>query len=309
MSTRFQRPAGSYTGDLTLNNRTKYQSDSTANPKVAISSVKMDGDFNYLINSLNTLDDEMQGIVLGALPDGSIVSSKLASGAVTSSKLASASVTSAAVAADAITSGAIVSQAVTTNKIATLAVDTSRLADAAVTSDKLASTAVTNAKIASNAVTFSKIQAIATARLLGRTTAGSGDVEELSVGSGLSLAGGVLANAQTPAMTVSFTSSEQTVTAASLISVAHSLGTKPKSVMLKLICKTAEAGYAVNDEVLVCDASSNGGVSLGLCAYLDNTTHVNVRIASGGVVAGHKTTGVTTILTAANWRLVIMAFA
>jgi hypothetical protein len=309
MSTRFQRPAGSYTGDLTLNNRNKYQSDSTANPKVAISSVKMDGDLNYVINSLNTLDDEMQGIVLGALPDGSVSSSKLANGAVSSAKLASASVTSTALATDAVTTGAIASQAVTNNKIATLAVDTSRLADNAVTTDKLNADAVTNAKIASNAVSFSKIQAITTARILGRTTAGSGIVEELSVGSGLSLAGGVLLNAQTPAMTVSFTSSEQTVTAASLISVAHSLGVKPKLVTMKLICKTAEAGYAVNDEVFIYDPSSNGGVSLGLCAYLDNTTHVNVRIASGGVVVGHKTTGVTTVLTAVNWRLVIMAFA
>ncbi|GEM_PF-6774870 len=43
-----------------------------------------------------------------------------------------------------------------------------------------------------DAVTFAKLQNIATARLLGRSTASSGDVEEISIGSGLSLSGGVL---------------------------------------------------------------------------------------------------------------------
>lgn len=44
----------------------------------------------------------------------------------------------------------------------------------------LADNSVTTAKIANDAVTFAKIQNIATARVLGRTTAGSGDVEELT---------------------------------------------------------------------------------------------------------------------------------
>lgn len=47
-------------------------------------------------------------------------------------------------------------------------------------------------QIAADAVTFAKMQNIATARLLGRTTAGSGDVEELTAGTGLSLSGGAL---------------------------------------------------------------------------------------------------------------------
>lgn len=43
--------------------------------------------------------------------------------------------------------------------------------------------------IDNDAVTFSKMQNIATSKLLGRATAGSGDVEELGIGSGLSLSG------------------------------------------------------------------------------------------------------------------------
>lgn len=43
-----------------------------------------------------------------------------------------------------------------------------------------------------DAVTFAKMQNISTARLLGRTTASSGDVEELTVGTGLAFSSGTL---------------------------------------------------------------------------------------------------------------------
>ena len=56
----------------------------------------------------------------------------------------------------------------------------------------IATNAVTTAKIANTAVTFAKIQNINTNRLLGRSSAGSGSVEEISIGSGLSLSGGTL---------------------------------------------------------------------------------------------------------------------
>lgn len=56
----------------------------------------------------------------------------------------------------------------------------------------IAANAVTTAKIANTAVTFAKFQNINTNRLLGRSTAGSGSVEEISIGSGLSLSGGTL---------------------------------------------------------------------------------------------------------------------
>lgn len=57
----------------------------------------------------------------------------------------------------------------------------------------IADGAIGTAKLAVSAVTFAKMQSIANARLLGRTTAGSGQVEEISIGTGLTLASGVLA--------------------------------------------------------------------------------------------------------------------
>ncbi len=53
---------------------------------------------------------------------------------------------------------------------------------------------ITEPKLAARAATFAKIQAISTGKLLGRTTASSGDIEELTVGSGLTLSGGTLTN-------------------------------------------------------------------------------------------------------------------
>lgn len=53
----------------------------------------------------------------------------------------------------------------------------------------IANLAVTTAKIAGGAVTFAKMQDIATDRLLGRDTAGSGSPEELTVGGGIEFTG------------------------------------------------------------------------------------------------------------------------
>ncbi|MGO4741739.1 hypothetical protein AB4099_34940 [Bosea sp. 2KB_26] len=56
----------------------------------------------------------------------------------------------------------------------------------------IASAGVATGDIANDAVTFAKMQNIGTAKLLGRTTAGSGDAEEIAVGAGLTLSGGAL---------------------------------------------------------------------------------------------------------------------
>ncbi len=50
-----------------------------------------------------------------------------------------------------------------------------------------------SSQIKDNTVTFAKMQNIATARILGRTTAEAGDIEELTAGAGISLSGGQIA--------------------------------------------------------------------------------------------------------------------
>lgn len=51
---QFERPTGSFNGSSGAN-RTKYQDDSAAVPKRAISSSKVDGDLNYILDALNTI--------------------------------------------------------------------------------------------------------------------------------------------------------------------------------------------------------------------------------------------------------------
>lgn len=201
MSNRFQRPAGTYSGDLALNNYNKYQNDSTANPKVSISSVKMDGDFNYLINTVNTLNDELQGVVLGALPDGSIAAGKLAAGAVVSASLAAEAVTAAALAPGAVGSNALASQAVTGNKIASLTIGNTHLADGSISNDKIpdgaiALTKIQNQPAQSLLVNNTALSApptalgIAASSLLGGHA--DGTLGNVTLGAGLSMVGSTL---------------------------------------------------------------------------------------------------------------------
>lgn len=71
-------------------------------------------------------------------------------------------------------------------------VTTEKIVDSAITAVKMAADSVSTANIVDKAVTIAKIQDITSARILGRTTAGAGIVEQLNVGGSLTLAGGTL---------------------------------------------------------------------------------------------------------------------
>jgi len=79
-----------------------------------------------------------------------------------------------------------------TTTLADDAVTTAKIAAGAVTANELASNAVTTVKLPDNTVTLPKIQNISTNRLLGRATAGTGNIEQITVGSGLSFTGSTL---------------------------------------------------------------------------------------------------------------------
>jgi len=87
----------------------------------------------------------------------------------------------------------------------------------------IANNAVTTVKILNSNVTLAKIANIATNRLLGRSTAASGVIEELTVGSGLLLSAGVL-SATGGGSGGSF---EQAFTSQTSVVVTHNLGAYP----------------------------------------------------------------------------------
>lgn len=70
---------------------------------------------------------------------------------------------------------------VTTAKINDLAVTTGKIADSNVTTAKIADANVTTIKIADSNVTFAKIQNVATMTVVGRVTAGTGAVEQITL--------------------------------------------------------------------------------------------------------------------------------
>ena len=72
------------------------------------------------------------------------------------------------------------------------AVGTNEIAANAVTNAKLATDAVATTNIINDAVTFAKLQNINTNKLLGRSTASDGDIEQLDIGGGLTLSQGTL---------------------------------------------------------------------------------------------------------------------
>lgn len=112
----------------------------------------------------------------------------------------------------------------------------------------------------------------------------------------------------TPIFTLSFTSSDQTITAAGSLTLAHSLGVVPKFLRYVLVCQTGELGYSTND-VAETNWSSLGG-NQGMSVVCD-ATNVNIRYGSTAATfdLAHKTTGVMTAATNANWKLRVMAWA
>jgi len=115
----------------------------------------------------------VDSIFTAAIQDGAVTEPKHATGGVSTRALADSGVTEP--------------------KHATGGVSTRALADSGVTEPKHATGGVSTRALANNAVTFAKTQDIATARLLGRTTASTGDIEELTADAAEGLLGAATA--------------------------------------------------------------------------------------------------------------------
>jgi hypothetical protein len=107
----------------------------------------------------------------GGIGDLQITTDKLAANAVTTAKVDAAGLGAAAIASNAITDAKILDSTITSVKFSTGAVDTAAIG----------SGAVTTAKLATDACTYDKLQNVsASDRLLGRVSAGAGNVEEIN---------------------------------------------------------------------------------------------------------------------------------
>lgn len=108
----------------------------------------------------------------------------------------------------------------------------------------------------------------------------------------------------------SFTSAEQTITAAGALTLAHGLTGTPTQINAYLVNKTAEHGYSIGDflAVDVGQQSTSAVDNLGLSIVPDGT-NLNIRFGSNAItfLILNKTTGASANLTDANWNIVFEA--
>lgn len=137
------------------------------------------------------------------------------------------------------------------------------------------------ATIANNAVTLAKVQQIATDRLLGRDTAGTGNVEQLTVGGGVEFtgSGGIQSSAYTGDVTKAAGGTSQTI-ANSAVTYAK---IQDVSAASRLLGRGAGAGAGVTQEIAIGTGLSMSGTTLSASA----AGTVTSVAASGG------TTGLT----------------
>ncbi|MES3037881.1 MAG: hypothetical protein V4736_08245 [Bdellovibrionota bacterium] len=139
------------------------------------------------------------------------------------------------------------------------------VAAGAITTAKIADTAVSTAKVADDAISFAKIQNLNPLKLLGRSTAGIGDAEELSIGGGLSIAGGVLSILSTPASVTNSSSlnngklwlgdgsnlaQEQTMSGDASITNLGMISITPNAVTTAKILDSAVTTSKLNDQAV-----------------------------------------------------------
>ncbi len=153
-----------------------------------------------IIGTTNASDLSSGTLPTGRLPafTGDVTSAAgsnsltIANNAVTNAKIADNAITTIKIQDSAVTTNKINDAAVTEIKIADNAITTAKIADGAVSNVKIADGAVTTTKIADSSVTLAKIQNIDAGKILGRSTNGTGGVEEIPICSGLTFSGGTV---------------------------------------------------------------------------------------------------------------------
>lgn len=182
----------------------------------------------------------------------------------------------------------IATDTVEAGNIAAGAIGTSELATNAVEADDIKADAVETAKIKDGAVTAAKLAA--TLDLSAKTL--------------------TLPAALTPVFTKSFKSTDQTISNAGTLTLAHGLGVMPELVQIRGKCTSAELGYSVDDEVILNPSVMAVGGGEGV-AVVPDATNVVVKFANTANPIGlkRKDTGASAAATSASWKLIVRAWA
>lgn len=112
----------------------------------------------------------------------------------------------------------------------------------------------------------------------------------------------------TPRFTREYTSAELTITNNGNGTLTHSLSAVPKFVQIRLVCKTSDLNYAINDEIVW--GTMFQGFDKGVSVIV-NSTSIIYRYAAVSAPFSYvdKNNGNVNALTNGNWRMVIRAWA
>lgn len=129
----------------------------------------------------------------------------------------------------------------------------------------------------------------------------------MNASSQLKTVGGLAVPASSP-ITLSYSSGNQTITSAGLLTLAHGLGTTPRIVIVWLVCTTADVGYSAGDRTLPVFASD---VAQQGAAVDPDATNIEIRMGADATSfrVVNKGTGNTAGITNSSWRLLVEAFA
>jgi hypothetical protein len=108
-----------------------------------------------------------------------------------------------------------------------------------------------------------------------------------------------------------FTSAEQTITPAGSLTIAHGFSSAPSLIQCRLINKTTQHNYSVDDELIINNGNNSQGAGddRGHSIVMD-ATNINVRFGSNAKAYQllDKTSGAAVEATNANWKLIVKAW-
>ena len=108
--------------------------------------------------------------------------------------------------------------------------------------------------------------------------------------------------------TVSYTSAQTVYSNGADHTFTHGLGAAPKIVIIQAICITAEGGYSINDIITLTSAQSElAGGAAGISMITTSTT-IKIRVGVSGIAIANSTFNAL-VMTTANWKLIITAYA
>ena len=150
--------------------------------------------------------------------------------------------------------------------------------------------------IDNDAVTYAKIQNVTTNRLLGRVTAGSGDTEEITIGSGLSVSGTTLSALGAPTAVVTKTADETVTNSATLQDDDHltwASFTSGKNYFIELNLLLSRTNTSAHPQTKIAFSGNSDGYFLydqtAAGILCDGTTNTFLRCdTNGGLPKANK---------------------